>query len=166
MDQHQIDVIEAEPLERSVDQLRCLHIGFAFGRQLRGHENLAARNAAGAQTLAHAALVLVGLCGVDVAVADRDCFSHLFRGLSIGNPPGVKAEFRDLHPVREIECFIQDHLSILSISLCRLLFGSERAAATASPPTTRARLRRSVFRRSLTVSEGHGVNLDHQPGPD
>lgn len=65
--QVQVDVVETQVLERSIDTLRDVLVPGIV--QLRGHEDLLARHARGPDALADLGLVAVRICGVDVAVS-------------------------------------------------------------------------------------------------
>jgi hypothetical protein len=49
VDQHQVDVVQAERPQRSVDAVLGFGVALALGGELGGHEELVAGNAAGAQ---------------------------------------------------------------------------------------------------------------------
>ncbi|MBT2245615.1 hypothetical protein JQK15_19010 [Sphingobium sp. BHU LFT2] len=109
MDEHEVDVIEAQRLQRAVDPLPGIGVALAFGDELGGDEYLVARHAARAQAIADAALVLVGLRGIDVAIADTDRVAHGAGGGVIGDHPGAEAELRDGDAVRQGRGLVQDH---------------------------------------------------------
>ena len=69
MEEEQVDVVEAEALERGVDVRLALLVRVALREELRRDEELLARDAALADGLAHGDLVEVGVRRVDVAVA-------------------------------------------------------------------------------------------------
>lgn len=99
MDEVQVDVVDAEPL----DAVRGLPEGVApAGEELRRDEHLLARDAALAQRPADARLVSVCLRGVDVAVPElqRRPDSLHARG-SVGHLPDPEPKQRHHRPIGE-----------------------------------------------------------------
>ena len=93
---------QAEPLETALG----LEFGIGSARvELRGHEDLLARHAAGADARAHGGLVLVALGRVDVAVAglERAQDGALAR-LGLDELPDPESEQRQPHARRDLEC--------------------------------------------------------------
>src|SRR5690606_29870548 len=92
--QPQVDVVEAQPRQRLVDDARRV-VGLVR-RQLGGHEDLLARQAGVGDRAADGLLVAVGAGGVDVPVADLQRRAHRLVGLVVGGLPGAQAQQRDL----------------------------------------------------------------------
>ena len=101
VDDHLVKVVKAHLLERFVDGL----FGLAIGFELRGHL-AGARNAAGAHAHAHAALVAVGLRGIDEAIAELHGGADGLGGLIVVDEPGAKAELGDAQAVFERISFV------------------------------------------------------------
>ena len=106
VDDHLVKVVKAHLLERFVDGLFGLVIGLELRGHLAGDKKLLARNAAGAHALAHAALVAVGLRGIDEAVAKLHGGADGLGGLIVVDEPGAKAELGDAQAIFERISFI------------------------------------------------------------
>ena len=104
VDEHQVDVIKPERLQRSVDALFRLGVALALGGELGGHEHLVSRDAAGAHAFAHAALVLIGLGGVDVAIADLDGVLHHLRAALSSIRQVPSPSFGMFTPFARVKC--------------------------------------------------------------
>ena len=100
MDDVEVDVVDAEPLEAPFRLGR--RIGATAGIELRRHEELVTRDAALAQPLPDAFFVAVRLRRVDVPVAELERPPNGVHALgSVGNLPDPEADQRDLVPVGE-----------------------------------------------------------------
>ena len=106
VDDHLVKVVKAHLLERFVDGLFGLAIGFELRGHLAGDKKLLARNAAGAHAHAHAALVAVGLRGIDEAIAELHGGADGLGGLIVVDEPGAKAELGDAQAVFERISFV------------------------------------------------------------
>lgn len=106
VDDHLVKVVKAHLLERFVDGLFGLVIGLELRGHLAGDKKLIARNAAGAHALAHAALVAVGLRGIDEAVAELHGDADGLGGLIVVDEPGAKAELGNAQAVFERISFV------------------------------------------------------------
>ena len=95
MDQEQVDVVEAELLERAGERLAGVVGAVVAVVELAGDEHLAAVDAGGADRLADAPLVAVHLGGVDVAVADLEGRRHGLGGVLGRDLEDAEAELRD-----------------------------------------------------------------------
>ena len=99
MNDHLIQIVKPHLPQCLVDGRRSVCVGLQLCGHLAGHEQLFARRAAGADALAHAALVAIGLRRVDQAVAQRNRVADGLRRLVIVNEPRSETELRDLHAI-------------------------------------------------------------------
>ena len=102
VDKVEIHVVEAELVQRLVEGRSG--ISLAVIPQLRGDEELLARDAGRGNRTAHAFLVAVDSCGVDVAVAHLEGFEDQLFGLLRVNLEDAEAELGD--SVAIVECDI------------------------------------------------------------
>src|SRR5262245_4213138 len=72
----EVDVIEAEPLHALVERAEGAIVSVVVVPQLRRHEDLVARDAAGADRLSDVALVVIEARGVDMAISELECGEH------------------------------------------------------------------------------------------
>jgi len=99
VDEHEVDVIDAERGQRLVDRGHCLVVVLDLSCQLGGHEQLRTGDAGRPDTVADAAFVAVGLGGVDVAVADVDRGAHSVCRSVVVDEPGAEPQLGDLDTV-------------------------------------------------------------------
>jgi hypothetical protein len=99
VDQVQVDLVDAEPPQAGLQ----LTLGVpAAGAELGGQEHVLAGHPGGAQRLADAALVAVGLGGVDVPVARLQRPADGAPGLrAVGGLPHAQAQQRHGQPVAD-----------------------------------------------------------------
>ena len=83
MDDHQVDVVQAEGFERAVDRCRRLVIGLCLRGQLGGNKEILPAYAAGSDPFADASLILIGLGRIDVAVAGFNGVSYRLRRIIV-----------------------------------------------------------------------------------
>src|SRR6185312_13606499 len=70
VDEVEIDVLDPEPLRARIERLQCRVVALVVVPQLRGDEDVLARDAAVADRGADIGLVAVDARGVDVAIAE------------------------------------------------------------------------------------------------
>ena len=107
MDDHLIQIVKPHLLQRFVDGDCGGFVGLQLRGHLAGHEQFFARRAAGADALAHAVLVAVGLRRIDQAVAQRDRVADGMRRLVVVNEPCSETELRELRSVCQCIGFLQ-----------------------------------------------------------
>ena len=124
MNNHQIDVIEPHGLKRTFNRSLGVLIGFDTRVELRGNEKFVASDAAFTDTFTDASFILIGLCGVDVAIAN---FYSLFDRIGhdvVFDHPGSETELGDLNAVWQGVSFIQNHrCSFLRVLLRAVILG-------------------------------------------
>ena len=120
MDNHLIEIIQTHFFERLVDGAGGLIVGFQLGGNLAAHKQVLPGHAAGADTLAHASLVAIGLGGVDEPVAQLHRLAHGFGGLGIVDEPGPQTQLGDGQPFREGIAFLQHHVRF-PLTACGIL---------------------------------------------
>ena len=84
-----------------------------LGGHLGGNKQLVASHAAGADALADAGLVAIGLRGVDHAVANGHGVLHRRGGSRVVHEPRAQAQARDLGAVSQRVVLVQDAHDIL-----------------------------------------------------
>lgn len=104
MDQQQVDVLQAEPLEALLEARDRTILALKFPVELRRHKQFVAGDARPTDALADALLVAVPHGGVDVAVADLDGRRDGARGLFALERVGAESDLRDAAAVVELEC--------------------------------------------------------------
>ena len=92
VDEVEVDVVEAEPLERTLDRGPGLCLTGLLDPQLGGDEQLIAGDAAGGHGTANCFLVLIGGGCVEVAVADLQGGGNGPRGIYGRNLEDAEAE--------------------------------------------------------------------------
>jgi hypothetical protein len=103
VDQVQVDVVEAEPLEALGQRPRRALGALAVVPQLGRDEDLVARQARGRQPLPHTGLVAVDRGGVDVAVARLECEPDGLLGLTVRDLEDAVAQLRDRDVAAEVD---------------------------------------------------------------
>ena len=103
MKQKQVDVIEAQTLERRVDVRLALFVGVALREQLGGDEEVLARDAALADDLANGDLVEVRVGGVDMTVARLDGLRQELLHLRGGHQVHAEAQRGNLVAIVHLE---------------------------------------------------------------
>ena len=106
VDQHEVDIVEAEARERFLDALLGGVIRLEIGMELRRDKKLLARHARTTDALADFLLVAVRPRRVDVAVAETDRVLDRLRRRLASDEPRAKANFRDRRAVGKLERFI------------------------------------------------------------
>ena len=101
MDQVEVEVVEAEALQRGVERLRGVLLARVLHPQLGGDEQLLAGDAAGGDGATDGSLVAVGGGGVEVAVAGRQGVSDGLLGLVSWDLEDAEAEDRHLDAIVE-----------------------------------------------------------------
>jgi hypothetical protein len=101
VDQVQVEVVEAQTLQRGVERLLGVFLAGVLHPQLRGDEQLLAGDAAGGDGAADGFLVAVGGGGVEVAVAGGQGAGDGLLGLLGGDLEDAEAEDRHLDAVVE-----------------------------------------------------------------
>ena len=125
VDDHHVDVVEPHPLKRPVDGRDRLLVRLHLRGQLRGHEHVFPGHAAGTDSFPDAALVGVGLGGVDVAIADLQRVPDGLFDLLVADHPGTEPQLGNLHAVGERVRLVQNHdRSLLAVRWCQPRLGS------------------------------------------
>ena len=101
MDQVQVEVVEAEALQRGAERLLGVLLAGVLHPQLGGDEQLPAGDAAGGDGAADGCLVAVRGGGVEVAVAGGQCAGDGLLGFLGGDLEHAEAEDRHLGAVVE-----------------------------------------------------------------
>ena len=109
MDDDLVQVVQAHLLQGPVDGAGGVLVSFQLRRHLAGHKQRLPGRAAGADALAHASLVAVGLGGVDEPVAQLDRLPDGLRRLAVVNELGAKAQLWNLDTVCQGVSLVQDH---------------------------------------------------------
>ena len=99
MDQHQVKVVGFQLVQGFVDGCLCLFITGVGHPDLAGEEQFLSGYATGSHTISHTTLVAVGLCGIDMTVAQCHCCLYCLCRLVIGNKPGSQSQLLDLHTI-------------------------------------------------------------------
>lgn len=134
VDDHQVDDVEAERSQRSLDARLGLGVALDPGVDLGRDEEFVARDAAVAQAFADAALIAVGLGRVDVAVADLHRLPDGLRDLAIVDPPGAQAELGNADPIGERVGFTQHHSDLSAGSSVAGVTAARSARLRTAPP--------------------------------
>ena len=103
MDEVQVHVVEAEPLQRRLERALCVVLAGLLNPELGGDEQFAARDAATGDGSADGFFVLVGGGGVARAVAGVECVRHGLLRLLGGDLVDAEAECWHLDAVVEGE---------------------------------------------------------------
>jgi hypothetical protein len=103
MDQVEVDVVEAESLQRRLERPLGVALADVLDPEFGGDEQLAARDAAGGDGAADGLLVLVGGGGVNGPVAGGQRVADGLLGLLGGDLVDAEAEDGHLHAVVERE---------------------------------------------------------------
>jgi hypothetical protein len=101
VDQVQVEVVEAEPGQRLGEGSLGAVLAAVLDPQLGGDEQLVPRDAAGGDGPADGLLVVVGLGGVEVAVADREGVADRLLGLVGRDLEDPEPQDRHLHAIVE-----------------------------------------------------------------
>ena len=110
MDDHHVEIIKSRLFQSLIDGCQGGLIGLVFCSDLGSHKDLFPRNAALPDSLSDAALVLIGLCRVDVANSEiKSCFDRI-RNLLIWDHPDAESHLRNLHTIVQCQHFIRDHI--------------------------------------------------------
>ena len=99
MQQHEVEVLEAQARERLVDGALGILVAVVGDPDLAHDEELLARHAALGDGGAHALLVAVGLRGVDEAVAGAQGLGDALLGLRVADLEDAVAEHGHLDAV-------------------------------------------------------------------
>ena len=131
--QQQVDVVDAEPLERllgvALDQLRR---GVRV-RHLRGQEDLVPRHAAVGDPAPDLALVLVRARGVDLAVSDLQRVPHAVRRIRPRDQPSPEPEGRNARAL-DLDRLVSVAHARSRIPLLRLATSRAISSAGRAPP--------------------------------
>src|SRR4051794_6635297 len=139
VDQVQVDMLEAEPLQRPVEAPTGSVLAGVGDPQLRGDEEFVARDAAGGDGAADGLFVDVRGGGVDVAVAGGEGVGD--RPLGVLGRDLVDAEAEDRHPDTVVQGDVGDVRGHRSDSL----FGMDGAALVDQTPNCQRPARRAAM---------------------
>ena len=101
MEQHQIQIIQSQPPQRTFNRFTGLRIAVMFDPHLGGDEQLTAVDAAVANALPDLGLVHIGLGGVDVSVSDLDGVGHASRRFVTGHLEDAETQLRHDHAIAQ-----------------------------------------------------------------
>ena len=95
VDEVEVDIVGAEPLEAFIEGLERGVIALAVVPQLRRQEDVAACDAGLAKAFADAFLVFIDCGRVDVAIADLQSLAHRGCRFRVRRLPDAEADLRD-----------------------------------------------------------------------
>ena len=96
---HHIQIIQSHFCQGLVDACGCGFVSLVLCCHLGYHEQFLSGYATGSHTFSHTTLVAVGLCGIDMTVAQCHCCLYCLCRLVIGNKPGSQSQLLDLHTI-------------------------------------------------------------------
>ena len=96
MQVHEIEVFKTEPVEHFVKLLGSDLLSVFVGPELGGDPDAVARNAAVSDSLTYAALIAVGMGGIDMTVTGFECGENaVIGGFPSGDGVHAESELRD-----------------------------------------------------------------------
>ena len=101
VDDHHVQIIQTHLFQGLVDALLGFLVGLMLCGDLGNDKQLFARNAAGADALADAALVAVSLCRIKMAVAQLCGLTDSLGSICVVDEPGAKAQLRNLDAIAQ-----------------------------------------------------------------
>lgn len=117
VDEHLVQIRQAHFLQRLVNGAGGVLIGLVLRRHLTGHEQLLPLQAAGADALAHALLVAVGLSRIDEPVTQLHRRADGLRRLVVVNEPCAKPQLGDGYTVCQRIGLLQNHFASSSVQI-------------------------------------------------
>ncbi len=99
VDDHHVKVVEAHLFQGLIDACLGLLVGLVLCGHLGDHEQFLPGDAAGADALAHTALVAVGLRSIEVAVAQLCGGADGLGHVCIIDEPGAQTQLRDFDAI-------------------------------------------------------------------